>query len=42
MENLTKTLWAVALKTLLPATLGSLGTIAAVTYADGFRAFCGV
>lgn len=42
MEKLSKALWPVVFKTVLPAALGSLGTIAAVLYADGFRAFCGL
>lgn len=42
MEQLKNALVPVLLKTVLPAALGSLGTIAAVLYADGFRAFCGL
>lgn len=40
--ELLRPLLPVLLKTVLPAALGSLGTMAAVLWSDGFRAFCGV
>lgn len=41
-EAVAKAIWPVLLKTVIPAILGSAGTIAAVVWSDGFRAFCGV
>ena len=40
--ELLRPLLPVLLKTVLPASLGALGTMAAVLWSDGFRAFCGV
>ncbi len=40
--NLFKALLPVLLKTALPAGLATLGTMAAVLWSDGFRAFCGL
>ncbi|WP_414896649.1 hypothetical protein [Rhodovulum sp. YEN HP10] len=31
-----------AAKSVLPALLGALGTLAAVAYSEGYRAFCGL
>lgn len=41
-SNLLKVLAPVLLKTALPAGLATLGTMAAVLWSDGFRAFCGL
>lgn len=40
--ELLRPLWPILLKTIVPAALGSLGTMTAVLWSDGFRAFCGV
>jgi hypothetical protein len=37
-----KALMPVLVKTALPAALGVLGTLAALAYNEGFRAFCGL
>jgi len=43
MQNqLLRAMWPILVKTVFPAALGSLGTMAAVLWSDGFRAFCGV
>ena len=41
-DAVVKSLLPVLLKTVLPAALGALGTMAAVLYSEGFRAFCGL
>jgi len=40
--SILKALVPVLLKTALPAGLATLGTMAAVLWSDGFRAFCGL
>lgn len=35
-------LWPVVLRVVIPSALGAAGTVAAVVWSDGFRAFCGV
>lgn len=43
MQNqLVRAVWPILLKTVVPAALGSAGTMTAVLWSDGFRAFCGV
>ncbi|WP_272941951.1 hypothetical protein [Oceanicola sp. S124] len=43
MKNtLLKTTLTMAGKSVLPALLGALGTLAAVAYAEGYSAFCGL
>lgn len=41
-STLLRSTLTLALKTALPALLGALGTLAAVGYSEGFRAFCGL
>ncbi|MGQ0610427.1 MAG: hypothetical protein ACT4N9_04895 [Paracoccaceae bacterium] len=40
--NLLRLLSPVVVRTVLPAALGAGGTMAAVLWSDGFRAFCGL
>lgn len=43
MQNtLLRALMPVLFKTVIPAALGAGGTVMAVFWSDGFRAFCGV
>lgn len=41
-EVVAKAVLPVLLKTVLPAALGAFGTMLAVLWSDGFRAFCGL
>lgn len=43
MQNsLFRALMPVLFKTVIPAALGAGGTVLAVVWSDGFRAFCGL
>lgn len=43
MQNsLFRALMPILFKTVIPAALGAGGTVTAVVWSDGFRAFCGV
>ncbi len=37
-----RSVWPILLKSVLPSVLASLGTVAAVLWSEGFRAFCGL
>lgn len=41
-KSVSAVLWPVLIRTVLPSALGAAGTMTAVLWSDGFRAFCGV